>query len=324
MVLIFTYAILRIMPYLGRIIAIRLKTKKGLLEKLRPLPPAAVKKLQERFRLEMTYNSNAIEGNSLTLKETFLVINEGITVKGKPLKDHLEAKDHYAALEYLYGLIERDRRHTVSEQLIRSLHQIIVQETEKEQAGKYRSANVYIAGSKHTPPDAFEVPKLMEQLLLWLRQNTKTLSTVELAALFHHKLVSIHPFFDGNGRTARLAMNLILMRDGYPLSIIQKNDRKKYYNVLAKADAGHYTPLVNFIAQTVERSFDVYLKTLAPQKTKERALSLSQLSKGTPYSAKYLNLLARQGKLEAYKDGRNWLSSRAALKRYLQNRERKK
>ncbi len=311
------------MTYLSKTIAARLKTKKDQLDKLRPLPSAAVKKLQERFRLEMTYNSNAIEGNSLTLKETFLVINEGITVKGKPLKDHLEAKDHYAALEYLYDLVEKDRRHTISERLIRSLHQLIVQETEREQAGKYRTANVYIAGAKHTPPDAFEVPRMINEAIYWLSRNKK-MDIVELSAMFHHKLVYIHPFFDGNGRTARLAMNLILMRNGYPLSIILKQDRKKYYNVLAKADAGQYAPLVNFIAQSVERSFDVYLKTLAPHKVKERPFTLSQLAKGTPYSAKYLNLLARQGKLEAHKEGRNWLSSREALRRYLENRERKK
>ena len=119
-------------------------------------------------------------------------------------------------------------------------------------------------------------------------------------------------------------LNLILMKSDYPLSIILKQDRKKYYNVLAKADSGQFAPLVNFIAQTVERSFDIYLKTLAPQKTNEKPVTLSQLSKGTPYSAKYLNLLARQGKLEAHKEGRNWLSSREALKRYLENRERKK
>lgn len=312
------------MTYLSKTIDARLKRKKEQLDKLRPLPSAAVKKLQEQFRLEMTYNSNAIEGNSLTLKETFLVINEGITVKGKPLKDHLEAKDHYAALEYLYDLVEKDKSHTISERLIRSLHQIIVQETEKDQAGKYRTADVFIAGAKHTPPDPFGVSKHMEQLLSWLKRNAKIMPIVELAALFHHKLVSIHPFLDGNGRTARLAMNLILMGNGYPLSIILKQDRKKYYNALAKADAGQIVPLVNFIAQTVERSFDIYLKTLAPQKTKEQLLTLSQLARGAPYSSKYLNLLVRQGKLEAHKEGRNWLSSREALKRYVENRERKK
>lgn len=312
------------MKYLNKTIALRLEDKKRQLDALRPLPPAAVQKLQEQFRLEMTYNSNAIEGNSLTLKETFLVINEGITVKGKPLKDHLEAKDHYAALEYLYAVVEKGKRSTLSEKLIRSLHHIIVQETEEEHAGQYRTANVYIAGAKHTPPDAFAVPALMDQLMAWLKRNEHRLSPIERAALFHHKLAFIHPFFDGNGRTARLAMNLLLMNAGYPLAVILKNDRKKYYNVLAKADAGTFAPLVNFIGQAVERSCDIYLRTLAPRKTQEKLLSLSALSRGTPYSAKYLNLLARQGKLDAYKKGRNWVSSRTALAKYIQNRERKK
>ncbi|MFH0873762.1 MAG: Fic family protein [Candidatus Komeilibacteria bacterium] len=312
------------MKYLNKIIASRLEAKRKELNKLRPLRASAVKKLQEKFRLEMTYNSNAIEGNSLTLKETFLVINEGITVKGKPLKDHLETKDQYAALEYLYDLVDKDKRNTVSEGLIRSIHQIVVQETEKDQAGKYRTANVFIMGAKHTPPEAFQVPQLMNGLIVWLKQNSKKISAIELAALLHHKLVSIHPFFDGNGRTARLVMNLILMRAGYPLTIILKNDRKKYYNVLAKADGGDYVPLVNFIAQTIERSFDIYLKTLGPKKGAGKLISLTELAKGTPYSAKYLNLLVRQGKIEAYKEGRNWLSSKDALERYIKGRERKK
>ena len=117
------------MSYLSPIIKSRLEEKLAKLNKLRPLPKSAVQKLREKFQIEMTYNSNAIEGNSLTLKETFLVINEGLTVKGKPLKDHLEAKDHHAALEYLYDLIDKNKKHTVSEMLIKNLHQIILQET---------------------------------------------------------------------------------------------------------------------------------------------------------------------------------------------------
>src|SRR3989339_725406 len=118
------------MTYLSPIIQTRLAEKLKKLNKLRPLPKSAVQKLREKFQIEMTYNSNAIEGNSLTLKETFLVINEGITVKGKPLKDHLEAKDHHAALEYLYELVDKNKQNTISERLIRSIHQIVVQETE--------------------------------------------------------------------------------------------------------------------------------------------------------------------------------------------------
>lgn len=311
--------------YLDKGLQKRIEKKKEALNSLRPLPSVAVKKLREQFELEMTYNSNAIEGNSLTLKETFLVISEGVTIKGKPLKDHLEAKNHTEALLFVFDLIDKDKRHTFSEHLIRTLHQLVVLDTEKEWAGKYRTSNVLITGTDHKPPEAIQVPQLMGALIEWLRKEKSKLHPVELSALFHHRMVHIHPFFDGNGRTARLAMNVFLLQNGYPLVIILKNDRKKYYRVLALADKGEYAPLVTFIAQAVERSLDIYLKVLTPvHKTREQFHSLLDLSKGSPYSAKYLNLLARTGKLEAHKEGRNWLSTREALERYIDLRERKK
>ena len=313
------------MTYLSPAIKNRLEKKLARLNKLRPLPKSAIQKLSKKFQIEMTYNSNAIEGNSLTLKETFLVINEGITVRGKPLKDHLEAKDHQAALEYLYDLVDKNKRHTISEMLIRNLHRIIIQETDREWAGRYRNANVIIGGAKHAPPDALQVPQKMQDLIIWLNSRKDKMNVVELAALFHHKLVHIHPFFDGNGRTARIAMNLLLMQAGYPLAVILKNDRKKYYNALDKADSRKYEPLVKFIAQSLERSLDIYLKTLTPATQKqEKFIKLAEISKITPFSAKYLNLLARQGKLEAYKEGRDWLTSKEAVERYLKNRKRQR
>src|SRR3989344_7360862 len=182
------------MNYLDDSIINRINSKFDRLNKARPLPPFMVKKLQEQFQIEMTYNSNAIEGNSLTLKETFLVISEGITVKGKPLKDHLEAKDHHAALEYLYDLTDKNKKHTISEMLIRNLHQIITQETDKEWAGKYRNANVVIGGAKHIPPEALRVPQKMRNLISWVNRQKNKTSIIELAALLHHKLANIHPF----------------------------------------------------------------------------------------------------------------------------------
>jgi len=310
-------------PYLEEKIKDRIENKLKALNELRPLPPSAVKKLQEQFKIEMTYNSNGIEGNSLTLKETFLVINEGITIKGKPLRDHLEAKNHYEALEFLSGLVEKNRKQTLSERLIRGLHQLVVQETEKEWAGKYRNSDVIIGGAEHKPPAASDVPYEMEKLIKWWKQNQRKLPIVELAALIHHRLVYIHPFFDGNGRVARLVMNLLLLQAGYPLVIVLKNDRKKYYRVLTQADKGNFVPFVRFIAQTIERSLDVYLKTLTPSsKTKEKFITLREASKICPYSAKYLNLLARQGKLEAHKEKRNWLTTKEAIERYIKTRER--
>jgi len=313
------------MQYLDKKIQKRIDNKLALLNSFRPLPVSAVKKLREQFEMEMTYNSNALEGNSLTLKETYLVINEGLTIKGKPLKDHLEAKSHKEALDYLYELVDKNKNNTISERFIRSLNQIVMQDIDREWAGKYRNSAVIIGGADHKPPEALEIPKLMQNLIAWVGANKKKIHPVELAGILHHKLVFIHPFFDGNGRTSRLAMNIILMQSGFPLVIVLKNDRKKYYQTLSAADKDDYVPFVNFIARAVERTLDIYLKILMPdKKNKERFVFLAELAKGTKFTEKYLNLLARSGKLEAHKEGRNWLSSEKALKRYLDGRERKR
>jgi Fic family protein len=311
------------MPYLDKKIQKRIDDKLALLNSFRSLPVSAVQKLKQQFEIEMTYNSNAIEGNSLTLKETYLVINEGITIKGKPLKDHLEAKNHQEALAYLYDLIEKDKKNTFSENLIRSLNQIVQQNIDKEWAGRYRNSGVIIGGADHRPPEALEIPKLMQNLIGWVGDNKKKIHPIELASILHHKLVYIHPFFDGNGRTSRLVMNIILMQSGFPLVIVLKNDRKRYYQTLSVADRGEYADFVNFIARAVERTLDIYLKVLMPiKKGKEKYISLADLAKDSKFTEKYLNKLARSGKLEAHKEGRNWLTSKDALKRYMDNRER--
>lgn len=313
------------MSYIEKHLQKRIDEKLAQLNKLRPLPSSSVAKLREQFALEMAYNSNAIEGNTLTQKETFLVISEGITIKGKPLKDHLEVKDHYEALGFLYALIEKDKRATFSEATVRNLQRLVVKETDSKTAGLYRAGSVIITGSKHTPPEAEEVPILMRELIEWLRKSGLTTHPVELAALLHHKLVYIHPFFDGNGRTARLVMNLILMQAGFPLAVILKNDRKKYYDTLAKADKGDYAPFVRFVAQAVERSLNIYLKTLIPTKSiGKKFLPLSVIAPHTPYSEKYLNFLACQGKIEAHKEGRNWVTTSDAIKEYQKGRKRQR
>ena len=303
----------------------RIDQKLATLQKLRPLPKTAVKKLREKFQIEMTYNSNAIEGNSLTLKETFWVISEGITVKNKPLKDHLEAKDHHEALEYLYELVQPQNQLTVSEKLTRDLHGLVMKKTDEDWAGRYRQSNVFITGTDHTPPDASAVPSAMAQLINWFGVSRRKLHPIELAARIHHQLVFIHPFLDGNGRTARLLMNVILMKQGYPLTVILKNDRKKYYRVLQQADKNNFDPLIQFVAQAVERSLDIYLKTLTPiTQPRQKFLTLAEIAAKTSFSADYLNLLARQGKLEAHKEKRNWLTSLEAVSRYLESRQRKR
>lgn len=298
----------------------RLDEKLTKLNKLRPLSATQVQKLREQMEIEMTYNSNAIEGNSLTLRETWLVLNEGMTIKGKPLKDHLEAKDHKEALDFLYELVS-GKRCIISEHLIRQLHQLVVKETEREWAGKYRDGAVMIGGAAHMPPDALDVPRQMANLIHWLKRSERKLHTVELSAVLHHKLAAIHPFFDGNGRTARLVMNIILMMHGFPLAIILKNDRKKYYDVLQKADDGDTAPIALFIAQAVERTLDLYLRAFGKDKP-GKLLTLADVSRGTPYAQKYINLLARTGRIFAVKRGRIWYTTKEAIEEYRKGRLR--
>ncbi len=289
---------------------------------MRPLSAAVVARLREHFAIEFTYNSNAIEGNRLTFRETELVISQGMTIKGRSLREHLEAKDHHEATRFLYDLADTKKTGPITEVLIRSLHRLVVRETEEETAGKYRKGSVRISGSTHLPPEGFEVPQLMRDFAAWIQKNKRKLHPVVFASLAHHRLAAIHPFEDGNGRTARLLMNLLLMQRGFPLVVILKNDRKKYYRALDRADRGDEGPLVKLIAQGVERSLDLYLK--AAGSTQERFISLSKLAEGTPYSPKYLNLLIRSGKLAGHKEGRNWVSSKAALNQYLEARLRKR
>lgn len=298
-----------------------LEDKLQTLNKLRPISETLLLKLKERFEIEMTYNSNAIEGNTLTLKETYWVIQHGITVKGKSLKDHLEAKNHKEALDYLYELIERGSTHTISEHLIKSLHALVIQDIDKNIAGQYRNVDVFITGTDHKPPSAIDVPFKMREFIEWARKNYKKMNVIEFAAIFHHKFVHIHPFQDGNGRVGRLLMNIFLMQYGFPLAIIQKNDRQKYYRALAASDIENYKSLVLFVAQAVLRSLNIYLDVLTPSKDKENFISLAEATRFCKYSQAYLGKLAKNGKLEAIKIKRNWMTTKEAILRYVKERE---
>lgn len=294
-----------------------LKERLEQLNKLRPLSKTLLLKLKERFEIEMTYNSNAIEGNTLTLKETYWVIQQGITVKGKSLKDHLEAKNHQEALGYLYEMVEHGSSQTISEHLIKSLHALVIQNIDQNIAGRYRNVDVFITGTDHTPPSGLDIPYKMQEFIEWARKNHRKMNVVEFAAIFHHKFVHIHPFQDGNGRVGRLLMNIFLMQYGFPLTIIQKNDRQKYYRVLAAADGGNYKPLVLFVAQAVLRSLKIYLDVLTPSKEKENLIPLAQATKYCSYSQAYLGKLAKEGKLEAIKVKRNWMTTKEAIQEYV-------
>lgn len=221
------------------------KLKKELDSK-RPIPKETLRSLEESINLEWTYNSNGIEGNTLTLRETQVVL-EGITVGGKSIKEHLEAINHEKAILYLNDLVKENN--PITEWNIKSIHQLVLKDIDDENAGRYRRKNVTIKGAIHIPPDYLKVPELMEKLILNY-ENWNNFHPIIQAALLHGELVKIHPFIDGNGRTSRLLMNLDLMNHGYNPVIIKKEDRLEYYEALDKAHTtGDYTDFVKLITK---------------------------------------------------------------------------
>ena len=290
----------------------RIVSKKQLLDSHRPLSAEKIGKLREALEIEFTYHSNAIEGNRLTFRETQLVIREGVTIGGKSVRNHLEARNHPRAISYVESLKDRD----LAENDALELHGMIFLGI-LENAGSFRKSQVFIEGSDYLPPPAFEVPVLIKQLLEWLRKNPEELRPVEVAAVFHHRFVSVHPFDDGNGRVARLLMNLLLIKQGYPFTVVRNYDRRRYYDTLRKADGGDLAPFVNFIGRCVEESLDLYLSAVEPTNDKKQFLSLADAAKLTPYSAEYLSLLARKGLIAAVKIGKDWHVTPEALNEYM-------
>ncbi len=299
----------------------RLNEKKAELDRLRPLPTAAVRRLNEQLALEWIYNSNAIEGSTLTLRETQLILQVGLTIGGKSLREHLDVINHKEAIDYVEALIEDNAPMTPFQ--VRQIHRLVLARIDDENAGQYRMLQVLIAGTQHRPPEAWQLPGLMDEWADWLDGAASTMHPVERAALAHHRLVAIHPFVDGNGRTARLVMNMLLMQDGYPPTIIMRINRRQYYRVLAQADQGNGPPLVNMVGRAVERSLTLYLDACTPRSEplppEDEWIPLRQAAEGTPYSQEYLSLLARKGRLEAIKRGRIWHTTRRALETYLRS-----
>jgi len=300
----------------------RLFDKLLVLQKSRPLPQVALHKLKEVLSIEWTYNSNSIEGNTLSLRETQLVLQEGITVKGKSLKEHFEAKNHENALNYLYELVSGDYK--INSKDIVELHHLVLRSIEDDFAGRLRTGGVRILGANFVPPNALKVPQLLDELIDFVNTNPLKLNTLELATIFHHKFVWIHPFFDGNGRMVRLCMNLILMKEGFPPAIILTNDRKKYYEALNSANNGNYSRLMLLMSQAQERTLNIYLQSLPGADTDYRIISDLVEEERLPYGQEYISLLARQGKIDAYKEGRNWLTTKEAVEEYIKSRKRKR
>jgi Fic family protein len=209
--------------------------KKARLAKLRPLSAEGLARLEHYYDIELTYTSNAIEGNTLSAVETTLVIEQGVTVGGKPLKDHLEALDHYDAIRYVRELARAGTR--ITEADVRNLHSLVVKRSRPDIAGRYADLPRYVRTEtgRFAFPAAVEIPSLMGDFAAWVGGAADASDTAFTA---HRRLVDIHPFNDGNGRTARLAMNLILIRGGYPPVTVRPEDRLEYIRALQVAEAG--------------------------------------------------------------------------------------
>ena len=229
------------------------------LNKKRPLSKDILKSLQENNILDWTYNSNAIEGNTLTLRETKVVL-EGITIGGKSVREHLEVINHKEAILFLEELIKDDSN--ISETNIKNIHSLILKEIDNDNSGKYRLNNVKISGATKTPIDYNIVPNEMEKLINRYKDWSKYHPLIR-SALLHGEFVFIHPFIDGNGRTARLLMNFEAMRSGYLPIIIKANLRARYYDALDKAMVEHdYTDFVKLIAEEENEILDKYLNII--------------------------------------------------------------
>ncbi|WP_276978960.1 Fic family protein, partial [Flavobacterium filum] len=250
-----------------------------------------------------------------------MVLQEGITVKGKSLREHFEAKNHEKAIEYLYSIVNEN--YTLRSIDILSLHELVLRMIEDEFAGRIRNGGVRITGANFVPPNANKVSDLLDELIDFVNSNPLDLNDIELATVFHHKLVWIHPFFDGNGRTVRLAMNLLLMRKGFPPAIILKNDRKKYYEALNQANSGNYQKLILLMSQALERTLNIYISSLPDNDYDFQEISnIVSEPNELPYGQEYISLLARQGKIDAHKEGRNWFTTKKAIEEYMANRKR--
>ncbi len=295
----------------------KLVKKKKELDKLRPFPKAALQELKKQLEIELTYNSNALEGNSLTLQETRLILEHGITISGKSLKDHFEAINHKEAILFVEGSLKEE----ISESLIKKLNGLVLDNIYEGEKGRYRTTNVRILGAIKSPPQAEKVPRLMNNFIEYITKNPDNFNIIEMAAVMHYKFVEIHPFSDGNGRTARLLMNLFLMKHGYPITIVLKNDRKKYYRTLKEADKGDMKLFMDFIGYCINRSLDIYLSSF---KRGMEYISIKEAVKGTPYTQEYLSLLARKGRLDAIKLGRDWVVTKKAVENYIKTLKGKK
>lgn len=277
----------------------KLTKKKEELDTYRPLSPELVTNLEEWLDVELTYTSNAIEGNTLSRMETALVIEKGITVEGKSLREHLEAINHKKALEDIRALAQKGHQ-SIQEKDLLDIHRLILTGINDAWAGRYRQVPVRISGSTVVLPNYAKVPVLMTDFMRWL-QSIQGEHPVKIAADAHYKLVSIHPWVDGNGRTSRLLMDLILMQHGYPPALIKKEERKRYVNSIEEAQlGGSLQKFYDLICEAEERTLDIYLAAAKGEEVpnvlkEEKLLKIGQVAKAAVVSASTIRYYVQQG-----------------------------
>jgi len=251
-------------PKVSQEIRDRLRTIDGLRDRwqsLHPLDQTQLSKMESYFRTLYTQQSNQIEGNTLTFQETELVVNQGITIAGKSMQEHLEAINHAEAAEFIMSLVRGDE--DISKRILMELHGLILRGIDKDNAGRFRSVPVMISGSKHEPPQPFMIEPLMEDYLRNYRRQRDKLHAVILAAEMHERLVSIHPFIDGNGRTSRLVMNLILLHHGYTITSLKGDvdSRLRYYKALEEVQMDNNPePFYELIIERCEASLREHIR----------------------------------------------------------------
>ncbi len=229
------------------------KLRQAYFEKIGLLDTEEIETFNTSFFTELTYNSNSIEGNSLSLEETSLVINEHLVPEGKTLREIYEAQNHLKAIQFL-------KRYpgNIDERMILKLHSIILNNISERFAGRYREGTVRIFGSDVKFPNADKVPQLMKNLVYWYNQHKKKYHPFELAVIFSTKLVSIHPFVDGNGRISRLIMNFILQKNKYPWINVYTQQRAPYLAIIRKGNEGEYGPALEFMIQSLRENLQSY------------------------------------------------------------------
>jgi Fic family protein len=290
----------------------RIAEKKAALDLQRPLPAPIVEKLYQDLRVRLTYHSNAIEGNTLDLSETQLVIEHGMTIGGHTVREHLEAIQHAAAYTTLLDLARADA--PIDEAAVSQLHALIMRDL-VDTPGQYRTGAVFISGSEYRPPHHTEVPQLMRDLVHWIATEGAAYVPLVRAALTHEMFLAIYPFLDGNGRTARLLLNLQLMRDGYPVALLLAGWRPRYIRALEQAHHGQYNPLVNIVGRAVEAGLDMFLDACAASpEALQRPLRV--IASTCEIDADYLGWLLREGRVAGQKRRGRWYTSEAAVRRY--------